>query len=96
MQGKEEFFCSFLRDITEGEKPELSFSNKDNGLGIEPQLYDKIFVIFQRLHNNEKYTGTGIALSITKRQVEFLGGKIWLESVPGEGAVFYFSIPKTK
>jgi PAS domain S-box-containing protein len=77
-------------------KSEWSFSIKDNGIGIEPQFHDKIFIIFQRLHNKDKYSGTGIGLSIAKRQVEFLGGKIWLKSEPGEGAVFYFTIPKNK
>ncbi len=75
---------------------EWLFSIKDNGIGIDAQFYDKIFTIFQRLHNRDQYTGTGIGLSIAKRHVEFLGGKIWLESEVGLGSIFYFSIPKNK
>lgn len=72
------------------------FAIKDNGIGIDEKFYDKIFIIFQRLHNRNQHDGTGIGLSIAKRSVEFLGGEIWLESIVGEGSTFYFTIGKTK
>jgi len=77
-------------------KKTWQFSIKDNGIGIDPQFYDKIFIIFQRLHNKDAYSGTGIGLTIVKRHVEFLGGKIWLESNKVEGTTFYFTIAKTR
>ncbi|MEB2778301.1 PAS domain S-box protein [Algoriphagus sp. D3-2-R+10] len=70
------------------------FSVKDNGIGIDKMFYDKIFIIFQRLHNRNQHDGTGIGLSIAKRSVEFLGGEIWLVSTVGEGSTFYFTIAK--
>ena len=79
--------------VIENEK-EWEFSIKDNGIGIDSQFYDKIFIIFQRLHNKDRFEGTGIGLSIVKKHLEFLGGKIWLKSKVGEGSVFYFTIPK--
>lgn len=90
----------FCRD----KNPDISISAKrvnhfwefcisDNGIGIDQQFFDRIFIIFQRLHNSEEYKGTGIGLALCKKIIERHGGTIWVESAIGEGSKFYFTLP---
>jgi light-regulated signal transduction histidine kinase (bacteriophytochrome) len=71
----------------------LEVAIKDNGIGIDPEYFEKIFIIFQRLHNNEKYGGTGMGLAIVKKIMENMEGSVRVESTLGQGSIFYLLIP---
>jgi len=74
-------------------KNDWIFSVRDNGIGIDPRYSDRIFGMFRRIHN-EGYPGAGVGLAIARQIIEQHGGRIWVESRPGRGATFFFSLPQ--
>ena len=82
-----------IRVSAEREGTLWRFTVEDNGIGIDPEYFERIFVMFQRLHTREQYDGTGIGLAIVKKIVERHGGQVWVESSPGAGSTFLFTLP---
>jgi two-component system, sensor histidine kinase and response regulator len=85
-----------VRIGAEGNAEAWQFSITDNGIGIDPNLHDKVFTIFQRFHRKEQYPGTGIGLSTCRKLIELCGGRIWFESTPEQGTAFFFTLPCQK